>query len=556
MSSSSPLLLSDDVQSMDHASWGLLRHMWKNNTSVTVLCSIRTFGAQSVNYESEPACSNLGDSKDGEISLENELASTFVEDQPAISEPAAAAGGESAGIMREERVLVIELATLDERAVGDLATRLLKEYCATFQSKEKMLNVVYRLSGGNPLYAVEVSKAAIKMVKKFNNMTSSPRMTPRDLAQSKFDRTTSSHGGSRFDDEMEVKAATVLQNPPDDIWEKTFQKLSSSLRSERIEEIIIFRFDQLNPKSQLLLRIAAVAGFDNAPFSARMLSYILPHFSSARTQDELFDSKTGGEEEEDDEDDYELCNSDEDDDTEGGGCKAIISALGKILRESEFLRICKSSSSQDMSDEGADGVSEAGTDRSRTKSTSESSFELKTFEFTSSLIQASILNLNLRDQNSILHFQTASYLESQITPRISPTKSSTDLYLMTGKSSNWSNNSFSTISSASRSPSSVTSAAWYAPSLCHSLSLSLSLSGRCTCQLSAFLTFPFCCRSYISYFLLFSSYYPFISPSPNSSSLTALQVSDGDPLAALWALREGHGLLLQLRCAAGKHWVR
>jgi hypothetical protein len=476
MSSSSPLLLSDDVQSMDHASWGLLRHMWKNNTSVTVLCSIRTFGAQSVNYESEPACSNLGDSKDGEISLENELASTFVEDQPAISEPAAAAGGESAGIMREERVLVIELATLDEKAVGDLATRLLKEYCATFQSKEKMLNVVYRLSGGNPLYAVEVSKAAIKMVKKFNNMTSSPRMTPRDLAQSKFDRTTSSHGGSRFDDEMEVKAATVLQNPPDDIWEKTFQKLSSSLRSERIEEIIIFRFDQLNPKSQLLLRIAAVAGFDNAPFSARMLSYILPHFSSARTQDELFDSKTGGEEEDDDEDDYELCNSDEDDDTEGGGCKAIISALGKIFRESEFLRICKSSSSQDMSDEGADGASEAGTDRSRTKSTSESSFELKTFEFTSSLIQASILNLNLRDQNSILHFQTASYLESQITPRISPTKSSTDLYLMTGKSSNWSNNSFSTISSASRSPSSVTSAAWYAPSLCHSISVSLSLS--------------------------------------------------------------------------------
>jgi hypothetical protein len=470
---------------MDHASWGLLRHMWKNNTSVTVVCSIRTFGAQSVNYESEPVFSNPVDPKDGEISLENELASTFVEDQPTISEPAAAAGGESAGEGRDERVLVIELATLDEKAVGDLATRLLKEYCATFQSKEKMLNVVYRLSGGNPLYAVEVSKAAIRMVKKFKNLTCTPGMTPRDLAQSKFDRTTSSHGGSRFDDEIEVKAATVLQNPPDDIWEKTFQKLSSSLRSERIEEIIIFRFDQLNPKSQLLLRIAAVAGFDNAPFSARMLSYILPHFSSARTQDELFDRKTGGEDEEDDEDDYELCNSDEEEDTEDSGCKAIISALGKILRESEFLRICKSSSSQEMSDEGADGVSEAATDRSKTKSKTESSFERKTFEFTSSLIQASILNLNLRDQNSILHFQTASYLESQITPRISPTKSSTDLYLMSGKASNWSNSSFSTISTASRSPSSVTSATWYALSAFLSLSLHLSIFTSLSC--------PYCC---------------------------------------------------------------
>lgn len=436
--------------------------MWKSNTCITVVCSIRTFGAQSVNYESEPVCSNPVDPKDGEISLENELACTFVEDQPSSSEPAAATGEEGGGKGREERVLVIELATLDEKAVGDLATRLLKEYCATFQSKEKMLNVVYRLSGGNPLYAVEVSKAAIKMVKKFNNLTSSPRMTPRDLAQSKFDRTTSSHGGSRFDDELEVKAATVLQNPPDDIWEKTFQKLSSSLRSERIEEIIIFRFDQLNPKSQLLLRIAAVAGFDNAPFSARMLSYILPHFSSARTQDELFDSKTGGEDEEEEEDEYELCNSDEDEDAEGGGgYKAIILALGKILRESEFLRICKSSSSQDMSDDGVDGGGEAAFDRSRARSGVDSSFELKTFEFTSSLIQASILNLNLRGQNSILHFQTASYLESQITPRISPTKSSTELYLMSGKASVWSNNSFSSMSTASRSPSSVSSATWY-----------------------------------------------------------------------------------------------
>ena len=450
---------------MDHASWGLLRHMWKNNTNVTVLCSIRTFGAQSVNYESEPACSNPVDPKDGEISLENELASTFKE--------SSAPGGkdESSGKSAEDRVLVIELATLDEKAVGDLATRLLKEYCATFQSKEKMLNVVYRLSGGNPLYAVEVSKAAIKMVKKFNNMTGSPRMSPRDVAQSKFDRTTPSHGGSRFDDEIEVKAATVLQNPPDDIWEKTFQKLSSSLRSERIEEIIIFRFDQLNPKSQLLLRIAAVAGFDNAPISAPMLSYILPHFSSARTQDELFDSKAVVEDEEEDEDDYELCNSDEEEDVEGSGCKAIISALGKILRESEFLRICKSS--HDLySDEVVDGASDANTDRAKSKSSADNSFELKTFEFTSSLIQASILNLNLRGQNSILHFQTASYLESQITPRVSPTKSSTDLYLMSGKASNWSNHSFSSISTASRSPSSVTSATWYVLILvtnCHTL---------------------------------------------------------------------------------------
>ena len=400
-----------------------------------------------MNYESEQGVSlNPIDPKDGEIVLDNELANTFVD-----------AESDSLSGVKVERVLLIDLPPLDEGAVADLASKLLKEHCAAFRSHAKMLNVVYRLSGGNPLYAVEVSKAAMKMVTKIDNLIPCPRRSTREVAQSRFLGPDGLHGGSKFDDDVQATANSHYRDPTADIWEKAFERVSSSLRSDRIEEIIIFRFDQLDSKSQLLLRIAAVAGFNNAPFSAKMLSFILPHFSSARTQDELFDDKHQVNEE--DEEDFELTlNSDDEDNTEKG-CQAISRALNKILRESEFLRVCKIG--HDVSDENLDGVTDIGTERSfKTAGTFFS--QLHNYEFVSSLVQAAILNLNLRGQNGILHFQTASYLESQIKPRLSAGTSSTDLYLMSRKdNNNWSNNSMSTVSStSSNSPSTVPSATW------------------------------------------------------------------------------------------------
>ena len=442
--------VSDDVQSMDHASWGLLRHMWKTNNQITVVCSFRTFGAQSVNYESEQGDSlNPIDPKDGEVTLENELANTFTGTEP--TDP-----NDSVAGVKVERVLLIELAPLDEGAVADLVSKLLKEHCAAFRSHAKMLNVVYRLSGGNPLYAVEVSKAAMKMVAKIDNLIPCPRRSTREVAQSRFLGPDGQHGGSKFDDDVQATANSHYRDPTADIWEKAFEKVSSSLRSDRIEEIIIFRFDQLDSKSQLLLRIAAVAGFNNAPFSAKMLSFVLPHFSSARTQDELFYDKHQANQEEDD--DFELTLDSDDEDDSDKGCQAISRALNKILRESEFLRVCKIG--QDSSDENSDGVTDTGTGRSfGTAGTFFS--QLQNYEFVSSLVQAAILNLNLRGQNGILHFQTASYLESQIKPRLSAGTSSTDLYLMSRSDNNWLNNSMSTMSStSSNSPSTVPSATW------------------------------------------------------------------------------------------------
>ena len=68
------LSLSDDVQSMDHSSWGLLRHLWKSNTNISIVCSFRTFGLHSINYETESTCGIAPTvPSDGEINIENEL---------------------------------------------------------------------------------------------------------------------------------------------------------------------------------------------------------------------------------------------------------------------------------------------------------------------------------------------------------------------------------------------------------------------------------------------------------------------------------------------------
>ena len=448
---------SDDIQSMDHASWGLLRLMWKRNTCVTVLCSFRTFGAQSINYESEPVTSNPVDPKGMEINLENELATSFIDDDVGVTKNEKEERDEK-GVKGEksekgDRVLVIELPPLDENAIAALALRLLRAHCASFEIDAKVLTVIHRLSGGNPLYAVEVSIAAIRMVDKMKSSLSPAKPTARDVAHAKFNLSNKSCGRSRFDDELDARGQEEFKNPINSPWEMAFMKVSSSLRSDRIEEIVIFRFDQLDSKSQLLLRIAAVAGYNNAPFSVEMLVYILPHFSSARTQDELFEQAG---DDDDDVFDFDLSTaSDGDDETKAG--RAIVRALNKILRDSEFIRVCKSSN-----ESIDDNDIESGKFNNSNCDIDTSSLHTQSFEFVSSLVQATVLSLNLRAQNAILHFQTASYIESQITPRLQATKSNTQLYLMTGmESHSWSSNSFlSWFTKSSCSPSAVSSATW------------------------------------------------------------------------------------------------
>ena len=90
--------------------------------------------------------------------------------------------------------------------------------------------VVHQFSAGNPLIAVEIAKAVIPAISAVNDTTS--------------------------------KEALVIE----------FLK---SLKSHRIEEIILYRFDGLTQDSQIVLKAAAVAGYDGRKLSLKLLESIL-----------------------------------------------------------------------------------------------------------------------------------------------------------------------------------------------------------------------------------------------------------------------------------------
>ena len=75
---------------------------------------------------------------------------------------------------------------------------------------------------------------------------------------------------------------------------RIFDHVTLTVQPSRLEEIILFRFDQLSSKAQFLLRVCSVAGFKGAPFSAMMLAGIVPMFAAAKTQEEIFDAITAG----------------------------------------------------------------------------------------------------------------------------------------------------------------------------------------------------------------------------------------------------------------------
>ena len=73
---------------------------------------------------------------------------------------------------------------------------------------------------------------------------------------------------------------------------RIFDHVTLTVQPSRLEEIVLFRFDQLSSKAQFLLRVCSVAGFKGAPFSAMMLAGIVPMFAAAKTQEEIFDAIT------------------------------------------------------------------------------------------------------------------------------------------------------------------------------------------------------------------------------------------------------------------------
>ena len=213
---------------------------------------------------------------------------------------------------------------------------------------KRLLSTVYGASGGNPLCAVEITKAALAIAtagisslelpihpsktshdsvnhtarsnnnnedgassptatkqphqnKKRSNITKSFLLATNAAAavtQAQENSLEGGDGGVAHVIQAQMEQYRSIYEGNSELkfhnLRRIFDHVTLTVQPSRLEEIVLFRFDQLSSKAQFLLRVCSVAGFKGAPFSAMMLAGIVPMFAAAKTQEEIFDAITAG----------------------------------------------------------------------------------------------------------------------------------------------------------------------------------------------------------------------------------------------------------------------
>ena len=128
-----------------------------------------------------------------------------------------------------------ELPPLCDSAIKKLLLRISTSFGLNHVG-ENVLDKLFEMSGGSPLYATELAKAVCS------------RYISRECADNTPDSETCTDG---------------------------MLKIISSMRTDRIEEMVHFRFDKLTEQCQLVLKMAAVASLNGSHFTLSMLTSIL-----------------------------------------------------------------------------------------------------------------------------------------------------------------------------------------------------------------------------------------------------------------------------------------
>lgn len=129
-----------------------------------------------------------------------------------------------------DRFLTIELRDISASATAELVIHTLNRYHVQ-DIDDKIIDEIYRQSGGNPVYAVELTKTCGEYIAKHH-------IRPRDIT---------------------IELSSMLQ--------------SSHLT--RVEEVICYRFDQLSLHCQLALKAISVASSNGTAADFRLLVSIL-----------------------------------------------------------------------------------------------------------------------------------------------------------------------------------------------------------------------------------------------------------------------------------------
>ncbi|RYG70277.1 hypothetical protein EON64_00585 [archaeon] len=335
------LFCSDDAQFLDPASWQLLQQLWEKGSGFALMLA---FSGKVDNHESHPLTKSLTKKNHEEM------------------------------FGSCDRLCRKELPHLTFEAIKELVQHIFHEAGFVIDD-ETLYDKIQDISGGNPLYIYELSKA---MIDKF--------LATRGI-----------------DEVKDSVADSSVAHPHHSVLTKSdVGKLLKDFHNARVEEVIYYRFDQLPALSQTLLKLASVAcASGSSGFNLPMLLMMLSKEDNEDVATDVFMA------------DMQLDNN-------LTMQQTLASELRKILMKDEFLRIDANSRRSSMSDSQKD---ELATDIASALQTLVitnldddmlyNDLEQHTFQFKIVLERQTIYDLMLEDQRESLHDRVAAYLERE-----------------------------------------------------------------------------------------------------------------------------------------------
>eukprot|EP01034_Spumella_vulgaris_P022024 gene22024-28118_t len=415
------ILYMSDIQFIDSLSLQVLNRLWVLNMPITVVSTCHS--AHSV-AEASHDHSAFGHSSMSVHSLFTSM---------------------SESVDAKHRYLLLEIGPLsDEETKG-----LICDIFAVTLDEEKespaertMFTRIHNMSGGNPLYIVEIAKTMI------NNLTaaefshsekSSPCVTPRGLFISPRVNTINNSTST-----IDTEAKTTSHHNRLLVLNKALQGVDFHIN--RIDEIICYRFDQLDSMAQYFVKVASVACSHSNAFTLSMITFMMndQHSVSEKAHSPHHSHSPHGHGHSKSEPMMHVTPMN----TNKTAAADIAWILFSILKSNEFIRITTrttdaiqtgkisapfiemdntGSGKYSQNDEGNDDVKKiTPTSRGRTASAEfksslalhesefdASSLEMLEFEFSVALEQTTIYDLMLADQKASLHSRMAAFLQQE-----------------------------------------------------------------------------------------------------------------------------------------------
>lgn len=391
------ILVMDDLHNMDFVSLDLLYQVWSFNSGVTILSSYRpgnqisghramkasmnngrqgrtSQDSNRTNYSSNRSGSTVSTTESTNLAIANSSVTRHGLTSPMGSSEHSSSpdnGGYLNLFGSSPFFTKIKIPTLGLEATKSLALSVMSSFGISSELDNRIFNQIYEVTKGNPLYAYEVSHSA----------------------------------GQKFsvtDSAMVMNSMMRTEHLISDVVEK--------FRSHRIEEVVYYRFDQLDSESQLVLKMASVVSSNGQPFNLAMLQFMAESRSA-----------------EEDEEEIELP-------TSPTAEIDVAKVLNKILATREFIKVVNVLKPTRRSSFTAFGyvmpefLTESSTDLSLddefedmdvfVREISTEAVKNLSFGFQVEIEQRAIYDLMLDDQKESLHDRMAAFLELEHQQRI------------------------------------------------------------------------------------------------------------------------------------------